>query len=78
VKRKWTYRRRRAGRPPLDPEIRRLVVRMATDNPRWGYVRIQGELRKLGLRLGATSIKPVGCKYSVMSLRTSIASTASA
>jgi putative transposase len=35
VKRKWTYRRRTTGRPPLDPEIRRLVVRMAKDNPRW-------------------------------------------
>src|ERR1035437_6297129 len=57
VKRKWTYRRRRAGRPPLDSEISRLVVRMAKDNPRWSYVRIQGELRKLGLRLGASSIK---------------------
>jgi putative transposase len=57
VKRKSTYRRRRAGRPPLDPEICRLVVGMAKENPRWGYVRIQGELRKLGLRLGASSIK---------------------
>src|ERR1019366_4155637 len=57
VKRKWTCRRRRSGRPPLDEEICRLVVRMAKENPRWGYVRIQGELRKLGLRLGASSIK---------------------
>jgi transposase InsO family protein len=57
VKRKWTCRRRRSGRPPLDEEICRLVVGMAKDNPRWGYVRIQGELRKLGLRLGASSIK---------------------
>jgi hypothetical protein len=57
VKRKWTYRRRRTGRPPLDPEVCRLVVRMAKDNPRWGYLRIQGELRKLGLRLGVSSIK---------------------
>jgi putative transposase len=57
VKRKWTCRRRRTGHPPLDPEICQLVVRMAKDNPRWGYVRIQGELRKLGLRLGASSIK---------------------
>src|ERR1035437_5052808 len=57
VKRKWTYRRRRSGRPPLDEEICRLVVGMAKDNPRWGYVRIQGELRKLGIRLGASSIK---------------------
>jgi hypothetical protein len=57
VKRKWTYRRRRSGRPPLDLEVCRLVVRMAKDNPRWGYVRIQGELRKLGIRVGASSIK---------------------
>jgi len=57
VKKKWTYRRRRIGRPPLDSEIGRLIVRMAKDNPRWGYIRIQGELRKLGIRVGASSIK---------------------
>jgi putative transposase len=57
VKRKWSYRRRRTGRPPLDGEICRLIVRMTKDNPRWGYIRIQGELRKLGLRVGASSIK---------------------
>jgi putative transposase len=57
VKRKWTFRRRRIGRPPLDREIGRLVVRMAKENPRWGYVRIQGELRKLGIRVGASSIR---------------------
>ncbi len=57
VKHKWTYRRRRIGRPPLDPEIGRLIVRMAKENPRWGYMRIQGELRKLGIRVGASSIK---------------------
>src|ERR1035437_2715893 len=60
VKRKWSCRRRRSGRPPLDEEICRLVVRMAKDNPRWGYIRIQGELRKLGIRLGASSIKREG------------------
>ncbi len=57
VRRKWTYRRARTGRPPLDPEICQLIVRMAKENPRWGYVRIQGELRKLGLRVGATTIR---------------------
>ena len=57
VKRKWTYRRTRTGRPPLDLQICQLIVRMAKDNPRWGYVRIQGELRKLGIRVGASSIK---------------------
>jgi hypothetical protein len=42
VARKWTYPRRRQGRPGVQKVIRRLVVRMATDNPRWGYMRIQG------------------------------------
>jgi transposase InsO family protein len=57
VKRKWACRRRRSGRPPLDDEICRLIARMARQIPRWGYVRIQGELRKLGIRVGASSIK---------------------
>ena len=52
VGRKWTYRSAKPGRPPVDPELREMVLRLARDNPRWGYARIQGELRKLGIRVG--------------------------
>jgi putative transposase len=58
VRRKWTYRRTgRPGRPPLDPEVRALILRLARENPRWGCVRIEGELRKLGIRAAATTIR---------------------
>src|SRR6266702_7067757 len=59
VRRKWSYRHRSPGRPPLDPAVRELVLRFARENPRWGCVRIQGELRKLGIRVGATTIRSI-------------------
>jgi putative transposase len=58
VRRKWTYRKsREPGRPPIDPQVAELVLRMARENSRWGCVRIAGELRKLGIRVGATTIR---------------------
>ena len=48
VCRRWTYPHRRPGRPPIDAAIAALVVRMAAENPSWGYRRVQGELLKLG------------------------------
>ena len=60
VRRKWTYRRKRApGRPSVDADLRDLVIRMGRENKRWGCVRIQGELRKLGIRIGATTIRSI-------------------
>jgi putative transposase len=55
VTRRWTYRGRR-GRPPIGGEIRALVLRLARENPRWGYQRIVGELHGLGLTVSATTV----------------------
>jgi putative transposase len=58
VRRKWTYgKEHKPGRPPIDSEVVALVLRMARENARWGCVRICGELRKLGIRVGATTIR---------------------
>jgi putative transposase len=45
----WTDSHRRTGRPPLDQELQQLIVRLARENPRWGYQRIKGELLRLGI-----------------------------
>ena len=57
VARKWDYTsRRRPGRPSTATAIRKLVIRIATDNPAWGHRRVQGELIKLGHRIASSTV----------------------
>jgi putative transposase len=57
VARKWTFTdRRRPGRPSTGISIKRLVVRMARENPTWGHRRIQGELARLGYAIAASTV----------------------
>jgi putative transposase len=58
IARKWTYARR-PGRRNVLVEIRRLVVRMAEENPTWGYTRIQGALKNVGHRVGRSTIRRI-------------------
>ena len=59
VKRRWTYKRTQPGRPPTRPTIRELVLRMAADNPGWGYRRIAGELAQLGRRIAPSTVRAI-------------------
>ena len=58
IARKWTYARP-PGRRSVLLEIRRLVVRMAEENPTWGYTRIQGALKNVGHRVGRSTIRRI-------------------
>src|SRR5512132_3115684 len=57
VRRRWTDPPARPGRPPTNARTRKLVVRLARENPRWGYQRIAGELNKLGLSVSPSTVR---------------------
>jgi putative transposase len=59
VTRKRTQPYCQGGRPPLAEHVVVLILRLARENPRWGYRRIQGELKKLGIQVSATTIRTV-------------------
>ena len=61
VRRKWAAfgKRPRRVRPAMDPEVIDLILRLACENPRWGYRRIQGELLKLGRPCSHVTVRKV-------------------
>jgi putative transposase len=75
VARRWTYPRRRPGRPGTPAEVRELVVRLARENAGWGYRRIQGELAGLGIKIAASTVwsilRQAGIEPSPMRLESS-------
>ena len=59
VARRWTYPHRKPGRPPVESSLRTLILRLAHENPQWGYRRIVGELKGVGIAVSATSVRKV-------------------
>jgi transposase InsO family protein len=59
IARRWTYPKTGRDRRGLDEQVVALVVRLARENPRWGYLRIVGECRNLGVRVSAASVRRI-------------------
>ena len=59
VRRRWTYPNTSKGRPPVPEAVQALIVRLGSENPEWGYMRIKGELAKLSVKVSASSIRRI-------------------
>ncbi len=70
VRRKWTVRRPHAGGRPATPaDVEALLLRLARDNPGWGYSRIHGELTKLGYIIGRSTVRDILQRHGVSPAR---------
>ena len=80
AKHKWRrWRRQRGpGRPPMSAELVELIVRLGQENRRWGCIRIQGELFKLGIRVSASSIRRASATSNKFFVNMSATTTGSA
>jgi transposase InsO family protein len=65
IARRWTYPRTGRDRRGLDEQVVALVVRLARENPRCGYLRIVGECRNLGVRVSATSVRRIPRRHRI-------------
>jgi hypothetical protein len=66
VRRQWTFKQgRKPGRPPINSEQEEWIPQVARDNPALGYDKLEGELRKLGIDVGATTIRTVLLRHGV-------------
>ena len=67
VRLKWTYERKnKGGKPLIDQELESLILRLAKENPRWGYGKIEGELLKLGFKVSQTTIQKTLRRYHIL------------
>jgi putative transposase len=60
VRRKWTFKKRRlGGQRVTDPDLTAMLLRLARENPTWGYSKLHGELLKLGYRIGRSTVRDI-------------------
>jgi putative transposase len=59
ARKRWCHPHRAQGRPPTEAATRDLIVRLARENPRWGYQRISGELAKLAITISPSTVRRI-------------------
>ncbi|MFC1936719.1 integrase core domain-containing protein [Chloroflexota bacterium] len=67
VRRKWTYpHKNKGGRPSIGKELESLIIKIAKENPRWGYSRIQGELLKLSFQVSPSTVRNILDRHGIL------------